>query len=82
MLFFSLIQLFLHLYLLIIIARVLLSWFPNLDRHEPMVRVIFGMTEPVLRPVRNILPYTGIPLDFSALVVAMIVQVLIFIVPG
>jgi YggT family protein len=60
---------------LILLARVLLSWFPNMDRNNALVRFVFDVTEPVLRPIRNVLPQTGM-FDFSPLILLLIIQVL------
>ncbi len=71
----SLITILLWLFELILLARVLLTWFPNVDRSSPIVQFIFDMTEPILRPIREILPQTGM-FDFSPLVVFVIIQLL------
>jgi YggT family protein len=60
---------------LVLLARVLLSWFPNIPRDNPVVRIVFQVTEPVLRPIRNALPQTG-GFDFSPLIVFLIISVL------
>ena len=60
----------------ILLARVLLSWFPNFDRSNPIVRVIYQLTEPVLKPIRNMLPQSG-AMDFSQLIVFLIIFVLL-----
>lgn len=60
---------------LLIFARALLSWFPNLDRSNPLVRFIYQATEPILEPVRRMLPQ-GSMVDFSPLVVLLILWVL------
>ncbi len=59
----------------IVLARVLLSWFPNFDRSNPIVRLIYDVTEPILQPIRNLLPQTGM-IDFSPLIVFLIITVL------
>ncbi|HVU12694.1 MAG TPA: YggT family protein [Phototrophicaceae bacterium] len=64
------------LFELIVLARVLLSWFPTVDRYNPIVKFIFDVTEPVLRPIRERLPQTG-TIDFSPLIVFLIINVLI-----
>ena len=53
---------------LIFLARVLLSWFPNIDHSNPLIRFIYDVTEPILRPIRQALPQTGM-MDFSSMVV-------------
>ncbi|HLU09177.1 MAG TPA: YggT family protein [Oceanobacillus sp.] len=60
---------------LIVVARVLLSWFPNIDRSNPLVQLVFDITEPVLRPIRDLLPQ-GMMLDLSPLIVILILNVL------
>jgi YggT family protein len=59
----------------ILLARVLLSYFPNFDRSNPIVRAIYQITEPVLAPIRRALPQTGM-MDFSPLIVFLIITVL------
>lgn len=65
----------LQIYSLILLARVLSSWFPNLDPNSPIVRFLHEATEPVLQPIRRALPRTG-GFDFSPLIVLVGIQVL------
>lgn len=64
----------LDLYSLVIFAAVILSWLP-LGVDNPFVRVIRAITEPVLAPVRRILPTAG-GLDFSPIVVLVALQLI------
>ena len=64
------------LFQLILVARVLLSWFPNVDRNHPLIQLVFDITEPVLRPIRDLLPQ-GMMLDLSPLIVILILNVLL-----
>jgi YggT family protein len=64
------------LFQLILVARVLLSWFPNVDRSNPLIQLVFDITEPVLRPIRDLLPQ-GMMLDLSPLIVILILNVLL-----
>jgi len=59
----------------IFFARILLSWFPNVDRSNPIIRFVYEVTEPVLRPIREALPQTGM-FDFSSLIVLVVIQIL------
>jgi len=46
------------IYLLILFVRILLSWFPP-PRSGPgaqLVSILFRLTDPVLRPLRNLIP--------------------------
>jgi YggT family protein len=66
----SLIGTLLTIYLVILFCRAVLSWFPL----EPgtifaqINRVLFDLTEPVLRPFRKIIPPAGM-FDLSFIVV-------------
>jgi len=71
----QIIGLLLQLFKLALLARIILSWFPNVDRSNPIIQFLFDVTEPVLRPVRDILPQSGM-FDFSPLIVFLIIQVL------
>jgi YggT family protein len=64
----------LQLYSIVILARVLMSWV-NIDPYSPLARTIYDLTEPVLAPVRNMLPQTGM-FDFSPVIVLILLQVL------
>jgi YggT family protein len=61
--------------LLIIFARVLLSWFPDIDQGNPVVRFLYDITEPILQPIRQALPQTGM-IDLSPLIVVLVIYVL------
>jgi len=68
------------LYVLIamVIARSLLSWFPVSPRN-PLARFLYDTTEPLLGPVRRILPHTGM-IDFSAMLVIVLLYVMVYAV--
>ena len=65
----------LQVYQLILLARVLMTWIPNLDYDNPIVRFLIRATEPVLAPIRNALPQMG-GIDLSPLVVFLGISVL------
>ena len=69
-----LLEVVLEVYFWIIIVRALLSWV-NPDRYNPIVRFLYQVTEPVLRPIRRRLPME-MGLDFSPLVVILVIKVL------
>jgi len=64
----------LDLYSLVLLASVLLSWV-DLSPDNPFVRVVHKLTEPVLAPVRRVLPAAG-GFDFSPLVVLVAIRLL------
>ena len=72
----------LNIYMWIIIIRALISWVsPN--PYNPIVRFLYRVTEPVLRPVRRIIPLQGLGIDFSPVVVILVILFLIdFVIPA
>ena len=61
------------IFTLLIIARALLSWFPNIDRRNPAVDFIFSLTEPVLAPIRSVM-LRGMMIDFSPMIAIILIQ--------
>jgi YggT family protein len=63
----------LTIYLVVLIARIILSWVPSLPEPlVPLARGLQAVTDPVLTPLRNLLPPLRIgagALDLSPLVV-------------
>ena len=66
-------QLALEAYFWIIIARAVLSWV-NPDPFNPVVRFLYRVTEPVLRPIRRRLPTFQMGLDLSPMVVLLAIK--------
>lgn len=46
----------LQLLTLMIIVRSILTWIPNVDYEHPLIRAITRITDPILKPVRRLLP--------------------------
>jgi YggT family protein len=67
-----------QIYLLILLVRAVLSWFPYSPDSplNPVRRVVFTLTEPVLAPFRRIIPPVGM-LDLSFLVAFIAVYVVV-----
>lgn len=63
-----------HLYSLVMLVWVIASWIPQLRGHAAL-RWVGRLCEPVLRPVRRVLPVSG-GLDFSPMVVLLGLQLL------
>jgi YggT family protein len=53
-----------------IVGRALLSWFP-IDPRNPLVRVLNDVTEPVLAPLRRVIPRIG-PIDITPMVAIVV----------
>jgi YggT family protein len=60
---------------LLILGRVLLSWI-NPRFEGPIARFLYDTTEPLLAPIRRLMPQTGM-IDFSPLVLMLIMGVLV-----
>jgi YggT family protein len=61
------------IYLLVLLVRVLLSWFPNLDWSNPVLSSVSAITDPYLNVFRGLIPPLG-GLDLSALVAFIVLQ--------
>lgn len=59
---------------LAIIARALLSWFVR-DPYNPIVQALDYVTEPILQPLRQIVPRMGM-IDITPLVAIIVLQVI------
>ena len=57
-----------------IIGRSILSWFPNLSRSNPAVQLIYIVTEPLMSPIRRVMPRTG-RFDFAPMITIIIIFV-------
>jgi len=64
--------LFSTLLVVAIIARALLSWF-NMDPRSPLIQALNQITEPILEPIRRIMPRLGM-IDLSPLVAILLLQ--------
>jgi YggT family protein len=66
------------LFELVLFARIILSWFPNIDRNNAVIKLIYDITEPILRPIRSALPQTGVfaMIDLSPLLVILGINLL------
>jgi YggT family protein len=70
----------LQAYVIVIFARVILSWFPITPGTPAasLARVLHALTEPVLGPIRRVLPpmrLGGMGLDLSPIVVLIGIQI-------
>ena len=74
----STIQVVFYLWQLLLLGRILLSWI-HMDPYHPVVQFLYSATEPILQPIRQLLPQTGM-FDFSpivAIILAQVVQVVL-----
>ncbi len=70
----GIIQLLLNVMIFAIFARAIMSWFP-IDRNGPVVRAIDAVTEPILQPLRRVIPLVGM-VDITPMVAILVLVVL------
>jgi len=79
---FAVLAAIIELYVIVLIVRALLSWFPAAPGTVlfKVVRALDAVTEPVLRPNRRILPPVragGMGIDLSILVVVVVAELVV-----
>jgi len=68
----QILKIILELYMWIMIIRSLLSWV-NPDPYNPIVQLLNSITEPVLYRVRQLMPMSGTGIDFSPMIVILLI---------
>jgi len=58
---------------LLVLVRVLLSWVPSVDFGHPLISLIVRITDPILLPVRRLLPPVG-GLDLSPWIAVLLLS--------
>ena len=59
---------------IILIIRIILSWIPH-NRYHPIINLIYDVTEPILKPFRNMInPIQGI--DITPIIVFFLLRLL------
>ena len=66
------IDIVLTIYMWIIVFRALISWV-NPDPYNQIVIFLYRVTEPVLGPIRRRLPMSNIGIDFSPIIVILVI---------
>ncbi|NLY77328.1 MAG: YggT family protein [Tissierellia bacterium] len=67
---------------LLILVRIILSWF-RISPYNPISKVVYELTEPLLSVARNLIYKIGINtgmFDFSPIVAIMILRIILLIV--
>ncbi len=78
----------LEIYEAVIILDVVMTWFPVTNPGGPMhqFRILLRrLTDPVLGPIRRVMPKfggSGIALDFSPLIVILLIQIVLIPILG
>lgn len=69
-----------QIYQFLILIRVLLSWInvnpyrPTID--HPLIQLLYRVTDPVLEPLRRIVPPIGGAIDITPVVALLLLQIL------
>ncbi len=71
---YQLVNLIFMLLSLLIFVRVLLSWV-RVNPYNPLIRLLYDVTDPILTPFQRIIPPAG-GLDFSPLVALIVIDLL------
>ena len=59
---------------ILLIIRIILSWLPH-NRYHPLINIIYAITEPILKPFRNMIdPIQGV--DISPIIVFILLSFL------
>ncbi|MCT7950244.1 YggT family protein [Ancylothrix sp. C2] len=66
---------FLAIYNVLLVVRILLSWFPNIDFYNPPFSILSQLTDPYLNLFRSLIPPIG-GLDFSPFLAFILLNVL------
>lgn len=66
----SLVELLINVLIFAIFARAIVSWFP-IARDGPIVRTLDAITEPVLEPLRRVIPRVGM-IDLTPMVAILL----------
>lgn len=66
----NIIDIVLGVYKWVIIIAAIISWV-NPDPYNPIVRFLYTVTEPVLRPIRRLIGYRLGPIDISPVIVIL-----------
>jgi len=77
--FIQLINLIAQLFTILVVIQVFMSYF--MDPYHPVRQSLDRLVEPLLFPIRRVLPQTGM-LDFSPLVLIIIIQIVARILVG
>lgn len=75
----ELICILVRLYVVALFVRIVLSWFPIHPgtAMDSVYRTLRSITDPVLEPVRRVLPPVGGMIDLSPLVVTLAIQIIV-----
>ena len=69
-----LVSLLLRVYSILILIRVLLSWV-SVSPYHPAIRILHQVTDPVIVPLRRLIPPVGGTVDVSPIVALILLEI-------
>lgn len=66
---------FIGIYTVLLVIRILLTWFPNVNWFDPPFSILSQITDPYLNLFRSIIPPLG-GIDFSPILAMMVLQLI------
>jgi len=70
----EIVRMFVNVLIFAIFARSILTWFP-IDRGGPVFQALDAITEPILQPLRRVVPLIGM-IDITPMVAILLLYVL------
>tara|TARA_Y100000748_G_scaffold183923_1_gene153977 strand:- start:554 stop:820 length:267 start_codon:yes stop_codon:yes gene_type:complete len=55
-------------------ARVILSWIPH-DPNNEITQIVYKVTEPIIKPIRDIIPSTSMGIDISPFILLLVLNI-------
>ena len=62
---------------LLLIVRIVLTWFPGINWSAGFFRILNNITEPILTPFRKLIPPIGGMLDISPIVPLFLINIIV-----
>ena len=77
----TILKVFIIILIVAIFARTILSWFPTANTLNPLVAIIYQLTEPILLPLRKVVPRMGM-FDFTPTIALLILFLVLALLGG
>ena len=55
-------------------ARLIISWIPH-DPNNDITRIVYKITEPMLKPIRDIIPASSLGIDISPFILLVLLNI-------
>ena len=59
-----------------IIGRAVISWFPSVSPDNQFVKILYQITDPILNPLRRIIPPIGGTFDITPIAAIVLLNIL------